>query len=260
MKNLQIKWNVSGKDIVVLHQFPRARFCPNASPFPIKLETFLRLHGIKYVLDYEEPMSEKHKCPWITINGENIADSQIALEYLAEKFDIDVHKGLKEEEKIISRALRFMIEQDLYWVLAQDRWVISKGEGMTDYMAPLMPMLPRSWEELIMMNWFFSGFVAKQTYAQGMGRHSPQEIQEMGLKDIEDLSKFLGTKEYMFGDEEPTEIDCVLFGFLCVILYCTPKEKVYVQTTLKKHQNLVKFTERIKEKYWPDWNECLYNI
>ena len=40
------------------------------------------MHNIKYINDFEEPMSEKEKSPWITINGTNIADSQIAIEYL----------------------------------------------------------------------------------------------------------------------------------------------------------------------------------
>ncbi len=39
---LRKKWNNAGKDVVVLHQFDRARSCPNPSPYPIKLETFLR--------------------------------------------------------------------------------------------------------------------------------------------------------------------------------------------------------------------------
>ena len=47
-----------------------------------------RMHDIKYVSDYEEPQSAKGKTPWITINGEDIADSQIAMEYLAEKFKL----------------------------------------------------------------------------------------------------------------------------------------------------------------------------
>ena len=49
MQNLQIKWNAIGKDVVILHQFPRARFCPSPSPYPIKLETFLRMHNIKVI-------------------------------------------------------------------------------------------------------------------------------------------------------------------------------------------------------------------
>ena len=39
---LRKMWADVGKDVVVLHQPPRARFCPSGSPYPIKLETFLR--------------------------------------------------------------------------------------------------------------------------------------------------------------------------------------------------------------------------
>ena len=46
-QNLQIKWNNLEEDLVILHQFSRARFCPSPSPYPIKLETFLRMHNIK---------------------------------------------------------------------------------------------------------------------------------------------------------------------------------------------------------------------
>ncbi len=44
---LREKWNAAGKDVVVLHMFPRAIFSPNASPFPVKLETWLRMNKIK---------------------------------------------------------------------------------------------------------------------------------------------------------------------------------------------------------------------
>ena len=76
----QEKWNNAGKDVVVLHQFPRATFCPNPSPYPIKIETFLRATGIEYVNDFEDFTSPKGKCPWITINGENVSDSQLSME------------------------------------------------------------------------------------------------------------------------------------------------------------------------------------
>jgi hypothetical protein len=44
--------------------FPRAKDVLNMSPFPIKLETFLRANDIKYVEDFEYPMSAKGKSPW----------------------------------------------------------------------------------------------------------------------------------------------------------------------------------------------------
>jgi len=256
-QNLQIKWNAVGKDVVILHQFPRARFCPSPSPYPIKLETFLRMHNIKYINDFEEPMSEKEKSPWITINGTNIADSQIAIEYLTKKFSLDINKNLTSNELVISRAIRFLIEQDLYWAFAYDRWVKSRAKYVPQFFAPVFPSLPRKIEAWLITT-IYSTKIAKQVYAQGMGRHSCEDVESMGLKDLDSLSEFLGEKEFMFG-KKPTELDAVLFGFMCMLLYCTPKNNRYVQKLLREHTNLVRFTEKMKHLYWSDWDQCLYN-
>ena len=93
---------------------------------------------------------------------------------------------------------------------------------------------------------------------EGMGRHTCEDVESMGLKDLDNLSEFLGEKEFMFG-EEPTELDAVLFGFMCMLLYCTPKSNHYVQKLLREHTNLVRFTEKMKHLYWSDWDQCLYN-
>jgi hypothetical protein len=36
------------KDVVLLHQLDRGIFTPSISPFPLKLETYMRMAGISY--------------------------------------------------------------------------------------------------------------------------------------------------------------------------------------------------------------------
>ena len=45
----------------------------------------------------------------------------------------------------------------------------------------------------------------KKFYHHGMGRHSQDEIAEMGCEDIRALSVVLGEKPYMMG-EKPTKV------------------------------------------------------
>lgn len=58
------------KDKVILHQFPRGIYAPSASPFVMKLETWLRMTGIPYKNEYSLQMSKKGQVPWITYNNE----------------------------------------------------------------------------------------------------------------------------------------------------------------------------------------------
>ncbi len=51
-------------------------------------QLLFRMHNIKYVNDFDEPMSTKQKSPWITFNGEDVADSQLAMEFLARKLNL----------------------------------------------------------------------------------------------------------------------------------------------------------------------------
>ena len=85
------KWAEIGKDVVILHQLQRPLTSLNLSPYPVKLETFLRLNKIEYICDYDYPMhSNTGKTPWITFNGQEIADSQLSMEFLMKKLGKDM--------------------------------------------------------------------------------------------------------------------------------------------------------------------------
>ena len=104
------EWNNVGKDVVVLHMFNRARDCPNPSPFPLKLETWLRVNKVKYVTDFEEFMSKKGKSPWITLNGQEVTDSQLSIEHIAKELGINdnLTPTQKAQVQLCKEILRFL--------------------------------------------------------------------------------------------------------------------------------------------------------
>ena len=53
--------------------------------------------------------------PWITLNGEDMADSQLCLEFLAKKFNKDFSSHLTPEELAVGRAMQIMAEEHLQW-------------------------------------------------------------------------------------------------------------------------------------------------
>ena len=67
-----------------MHQFPAALGLPNASPFCMKLETYLRMTGLPFeVRPVTDPRrAPKGKLPYIDDGGTVLADSNLILDYL----------------------------------------------------------------------------------------------------------------------------------------------------------------------------------
>lgn len=87
----------------------------------------------------------------------------------------------------------------------------------------------------------------KQAQAQGMGRHSREEVHGIAQKTINALAILLADKPYFMGDK-PCTLDACAFGFLAQAVLST---KTMLWTNdVKKHANLVAFCERIQQVYF----------
>ena len=53
----------------------------------------------------------------------------------------------------------------------------------------------------------------QQPCCKGIGRHSKEEIEKIGLDDIKAASKILGQNPFFFGNKASV-LDCVVFAFL----------------------------------------------
>ncbi|XP_002731577.1 failed axon connections homolog [Saccoglossus kowalevskii] len=235
------------RDIVILHLTGRSRFAPSLSPFPLKLETYLRFAKIPYKSVFSMKMSPKGKTPWIEYNGEILSDSSFIIEFLNKEFKVDLNTHLSPSDRAVARAFQKMTEENLYWTLVYSRWV-------ADNQQRLKPFLKNSFVISILMK-MIRRSVKKSLYAQGIGRHTEDEIYSIADKDLRALSTFLGDKAFMFGDQ-PCEEDCAIFGMLAQLVWCLPDS---VQEDLSKGdcKNLQEYCYRMKERFWPDWEQCI---
>ena len=56
--------------------------------------------------------------PWIEYNGEEIADSELIIEWLSEhKLSLDLDRALTPEQRAISRAMNVMLSENTYWTM-----------------------------------------------------------------------------------------------------------------------------------------------
>ena len=79
----------------------------------------------------------------------------------------------------------------------------------------------------------------------------------MGIEDLQAVSSFLGSKTYMLGGDKPSDLDAVLFGFMCFILYSSPPDSAFRTLVEKRLTNLFQHTRLMKSKYYPDWDKLL---
>ena len=241
-------------DKITLHMLPRAYTCPNPSPYPIKLETFLRITGLEYEVDFNKAIGPKGKTPWITLSGKDYADSQLILEYLSDRFDNDINAHLSTEDKALCRVFRVMMEERYYWCGALDRYQHNAGKHNEHFFPPVKPGIPGFIDKLIKKR-VASRFI-KNGKLHGIGRHDMETMRNFGKGDIRAVSELLGGNKYFFNGPSPCELDLVVFAFVTIMLHCTPDDNVYRLLVEEECTNLKEHYLNMKVTYWPDWEEC----
>ncbi|XP_037033520.1 failed axon connections homolog [Bradysia coprophila] len=235
------------KSKIILHSIDRAKVCPNASPYVLKLETYLRMAEIPYTFDTSKPFGSKGKTPWITIDGQDIADSQLIIEFLNKKLKVDLWKNATAKEKAISQAMRIMLEDHFIHAIAEWRWITA-----LDQIDQIMDMSGIAY-------WFIKKAVSRRVKTaltnQGILLHTPEERLGLLTGDLKAVSTFLGESSYFLG-EEPTEIDCAIFGVMAQCVYCAPGSP-YEKIVSEQFPNIKNYCERMKNKFYPDWDSLL---
>lgn len=236
--------------MIQLYQFPSVWGLPNASPFCLKVETYLRLakipFEIKAVMDPRK--APKGKLPFIKIDNKNIADSEIIIDYLKAKFGDSLDKNLTKEQRAQSVLIDNCFSDRISWILLYMRWQYEPNwPTVKRVFFAKLPRIPKL---------FVPQMVRKETlktlHAQGMGRHSYDEVLEMGYKSIDAIVDMLGEKKYFHGDT-PSSIDATAFAFLVNILWTSLDDalKNYVQ----KYENIINYCERMWANFYPELRE-----
>lgn len=215
---------------------------PNPGPFCVKLETALRLAGVDYETCYESRPDKgpKGKIPFIEMDGERIGDSTIILERLKKTGGIDLDAHLSPREKAQSHALQRMIEERLNFVLGYSRWL--EPQNWEKYRPILFGKMP--WVLRRFLPQMVQRQVRKAYEAQGIGRHSRDEIYALGKADLDAMSQILGDKPFFFGDK-PSLADATAFGFLISII--GPDFETPLKTHALTQKNLVAYCELMGE-------------
>jgi hypothetical protein len=139
--------------------------------------------------------------------------------------------------------LRRLIEENLYWVLVHDRWVVDSNWAVfRDVVLGGIPMPLR-----LAIAPIARRGVKKQLHGHGIGLHSTDEIHAIGQRDVAALSGVLGDKPFFMG-EAATEIDAVAYGLLANIMDAPIETPI--KPFITSHENLPGFVERFRARYY----------
>merc|ERR1712079_751173 len=244
------------EDLVYLFQFTRSPQVPSISPFCLKLESWLKLHGIKYQnVDHKcKHRSKKGMLPFIELNGEEIADSNMIIETLSKKFEKEMPAELSQDQKNVQHAMVAMVENHLHWTIvywkSKDVDNILKGYKLNIQTA-IGSKAPAS-----ILNFYFKYTFCrkglKKVRANGMGVHTAEEIENFGKKDLQTLSEMLGEREFFFGDE-PAMLDMVVFSHVAQLVMVDKEFSCPLRDYLEEDcKNLVGLVNRMKDRCWAD--------
>ena len=231
---------------ITLYCFRPVAGLPDASPFVTKAMVLLKMAGLDYVEDRSGfSKAPKGKQPYINDDGETVADSTFIRFHIEKKYGADFDAQLGAEQKAIGWCVEKMCEEHLYWVIVHTRWMDEGNfeRGPARFFSSV-PAIARP-----LAKWFIRRKIAKSLWAQGMGRHSPSEIDALGVRDIEALATLIGDKPYLFGDA-PCGADATVFAFVASVL--SPMSESAIRDAALANANLVAYRDRMMQAYFPE--------
>lgn len=233
--------------MITLYTFGRHIYGqPDSSPFVTKAMLLLKIAGLPYETNTKGfNKAPKGKLPYIDDAGTIVADSTFIRMHIEKKYGIDFDRHLAPEQKANAWAVEKMLEDHFYWAVVESRWCndVNFQRGPANFFSAI-PWPMRSVIAPMVRN-----KIRAQLKAQGMGRHTRQEIELLAAKDLDALAAILGDKPYLMGSA-PCGTDATAGAF--VIGALCPHFETPIRTAAEKHPNLVAYGERMTREYFPE--------
>jgi len=232
--------------MIELHQFRPFWDLPNASPFCMKAEAYLRFRKIPYKTIASSPRkSPTGMIPFVVEDGKTLTDSQAIIEHFEQRQLHHIDEGLTAEQRAQAFFIRNLIEDRLYWQITFMRW--GDPQGWALFRPDLLKSFPR------LMRWLplvIRYRLLKQMRSRGLKSEDTDEAYEKGRAVVLALAEFLSDKDYMLG-ESLHSLDISVYAFLANIL--DQRYSNSLQVYLKSMDNLVAYCGRIKAVTFADW-------
>lgn len=220
---------------------------PNLSQFCVKTQIMLAQSGLDYetVIAGDPTKGPKSKVPYIIDGGEPLGDSAFIEKHLRKAHGVDFYAGTTALQQANARMIQSTIEEKLYWVMVYSRWQIEDNWPIMDeiFFGQMPP------EMRLEISKIARDSVISALWGQGIGRHTPEEVFEIGTEIIENLSDILGDNTH-FVVSQFTTLDAAAYGSL--INFIQNPVPTPLKALILSKGNLCSFLDSMSEKYFPD--------
>lgn len=233
--------------MIILFGFGSCFGLPDQSPVVMKTMVQLRMAGLPFAMNLNGYLNApKGKLPYIMDGGAMIADSTFIRKHIETKYGIDLDAKLDNAQRIQAWTIERMVEDHLMWAVTYVRWVSDENYAKAQALFDDLPDHVRGPLAIATRKRLIDNLTA-----QGLGRHSEEEVTELCGRSLSALSAHLGDKPYLFGDV-PTGTDAIaftVFACLATTLFDTP-----LTQKARGYTNLMSYRGRMMQKYFPDFD------
>lgn len=238
--------------IVHIFMFPRWSKTANISTPCLKLETFLRLAKIPYIAHLSMdagPLSPTERLPFISYNGELVADSEFIIQYLTQKFNVKLDTVLSPEQAAQGLAIRRQTETFLSWGQYRQAWVdhpkVIANIFITEMGAPAFLVnnfiLPQYRKSIIhMLNTTGHGDLTDAQYTSEL------------VRDLKALELVLSKKPFLLADTA-TSYDCPVYAYLANFIVLAEKMEKEPCRLVRSSEVFKAYVARINALAFPDF-------
>jgi glutathione S-transferase len=230
--------------MITLYGFGPGFGLPEISPYVTKTEVQLKMAGLDYRKARARPdQSPKGQLPFIDDDGELVSDSTFIRAHIEGRYGVDLDAGLSPAERAQAWAIERMIENHLGWCMIHARWLLKDNfdKGPSHF----FDQAPEGVREAARLQ------VNANVRAVGIGRHSDDEIADLGEKSLDALSQLLAGKRFVMGDHA-TSVDAVAFAQVAAILsafFDSP-----LRQRAERFEELFAYRDRMMRRFYPGFD------